>query len=110
MPWSMCTTELARLEPLQQVLGHDAPKNPRPTNTNGAEQLAIGDHARAFRAAGKAGVEAAIDEREATGRRRFAQRGDGRGDRCPALAQDLRQARRLVGGQDDAHALAAPAR
>ena len=35
--------EVARLEPLQQVLGHDAPEDARPTDADGAEQLAVGD-------------------------------------------------------------------
>ena len=66
--------QVARLQALQQVLGHDPTKNARPTNTHGAEELAIGDQHDAFRAAGKARVEAALDQREAARRRRFGER------------------------------------
>ena len=35
--------EVARLQPLEQVLGHDPTKDARPTDTHGAEELTIGD-------------------------------------------------------------------
>ena len=62
-------------EPLQDVPRHDPPERPRPTHADRAEQLPVGDQDDAVRAAGEAAVEAPVDERQATRRRRVRQRG-----------------------------------
>ena len=55
--------QVARLEPLEDVLGGRPTKSARPTDTDGPEKLTVGDHDGLIRAAGEAAVEAAIDQR-----------------------------------------------
>ena len=56
--------DVAGLEALEQVAGHDPAHGPRPAHADGAEELAVGDEDEAVRAAGEAAVEAALDERQ----------------------------------------------
>ena len=106
-PWSMCTTASPGCEPLQQVARHDPAKGPRPTDAHGAEELAVGDQHEAFRTAGKAGVQAALDQHQTARRRRRGQAGHG-GGHDAGIVQQLRQARRLVAARTTRYALAAP--
>ena len=66
--------EVARRQPLQDVARDDASKRARPTDADGAEELAVRDEDEAVGPAGEAAVEAALDR----GRRRraAAPRGD----------------------------------
>jgi hypothetical protein len=77
------------LKPLQQILGHDPPKRTRPPDTNGAEELPIGDQHDTFGATGKARVQASLDQSEAACRRCLRQVRGRRGDDV-RLAENLR--------------------
>ena len=66
-----------------------------------AEQLAVGDEDEAVGPAGEAAVQAPLDERDRAGRRRLGDPVDD-ADGDARLGEELRQPRRLVGGEDDA--------
>ena len=109
MPWSMWTTWSPGREAVQQVLGHDPPERPRPAHPHRPEQLPVGDDDVAVRATREAAVEAPVDERDATRRHRLRQAVDGRRQDV-RVREQLREARRLVGGEHDPGAVAPPAR
>ena len=90
---------VARLEAFQQVARHDPAERPRPADADGAEQLPVGDQDKLLGAAGEPAVEAALDERQAARWRSLGEARHGR-RRLVGLFEHLRQARRLVGGQD----------
>ena len=100
--------EVAGRQALEDVARDDAPQRPRPADADGPEQLAVGDEGQPVRAAGEAAVQAAIDERDGPGRRGGLDPLDDR-DRVPGLLEELREARRLVRGQDDPGAVRPPA-
>ena len=65
--------QVARLEPLQQILWYDPAEHPRPAYADGAEELAIRDEDDAVRTAGEARIQAAVDQRQPAGRRRIGE-------------------------------------
>ena len=87
--------------------GHDAAHRLRPPDAHAPEQLAVGDHRQAVRAALEAAVEAPLHQRDGPRRRRLRDPADDP-DGVPGLAQELRQARRLVRHEHDARPLAKP--
>ena len=100
--------EVAGRQPLEDVARHDAPERPRPADPDGPEQLAIRDEGQPVRSAGEPAVQAAVDDRDGAGRRRFGDALDHR-DGLARLFQQVREAGRLVRGQDDARPVRAPA-
>ena len=101
--------EIARGQALQDVTRHDPPEGLRPADTDRAEQLAVRDEGETIRAADETAVEAAFDERHGAGRGRFLHpRHDRHG--MAALAEDVRETRRLVGGEHDPRAVSTPGR
>ncbi len=93
--------QIARRQALEDVPRDDATHRLGPPDADVAEQLAVRDEDQAVRTAGEAAVEAALHEDDGAGRWRL---GDGRGDagRVARLREELGQARRLIGGDDDA--------
>ena len=87
--------------------GHDAAHRLRPPDAHAAEQLAVGDHREAVRASLEAAVEAPLDQRDGSRRRRLRDPADDP-DGMPGLAQELGEARRLVRHEHDARPLAQP--
>ncbi len=100
--------EVAGRQAFEDVARDDPPQGPRAADADGPEQLAVGDEREPVRAAGEAAVQAAIDERD--GPRRWGGLDPlDDPDRLPGLLEQLREARRLVGGQHDAGAVRPPA-
>ena len=96
--------EVARRQPLEDVARHDPPKRLGPADADGAEQLAVGDEREAVRPADEPAVEAPADERDRPRRWRLLDPLHDR-DGVAGLLEDLREPRRLVGGEDDAAAV-----
>ncbi len=96
------------LEALQQVTGHDAAHGPRPAHPHGAEELTVGDEFEPVGATSEAAIEAAFDEGQAAAWHGLTKIGQ-RGGAHAGFLEDLREAGRLVGGEDDAGIFAAPA-
>ena len=91
--------EVAGRQALEDVARDDPPHRLRPADADGPEQLAIGDERETVRAAVEAAVQAALDERDRAGRRGLRRVDDRRG--VAGLLEQLREARRLVAGEDD---------
>ncbi len=99
--------EIAGREPLEDVPRDDPTHRLRTADPDGAEQLAVGDEGDPVRPADEPAVQAPVDEGDRAGRRRDVEPAHG-GDRPPGLAEQLRQPRRLVRGEDDPVALLGP--
>ena len=63
--------EVARRQPLEDVARDDPAQGSRPPDADGPEQLAVGDEGEAVRAADEPAVQAPVDERDRTRRRRL---------------------------------------
>ncbi len=99
--------QISRHEALEDVARDDAPHRLRPPDTNGSEQLAVGDKGQPVRAAFEAAVQAPLDEGDGAGRRRLRGVDDGRG--MAGLLEQLGEPRRLIRGEDDPRAVDLPA-
>ena len=95
--------EVAGREALEDVPGHDPAHRLRPADADVAEQLAVGDEDEAVRPAVEPAVQAPVDHRHGARRWRLRDRVRDAG-RVAALLEELREARRLVRGDDDAGA------
>ena len=98
--------EVARRKALEDVARHDPPHRLGPPDADGPEQLAVGDEGEAVGATLEAAVQAPFDDRDRAGRRRLRSVDDGR--RMARLLEQLGEARRLVGGEDDPRAVGLP--
>ncbi len=92
--------KIARRQALEQVTRHDPSQRLGPADSDGAEQLAVGDEDQTIRPAGEAAVEAARDERDRGRRRRLGQPVR-HGDRMTGFLEHVGEAWRLVAGEDD---------
>ncbi len=82
---------VAGLQALEQVAWHHPPHGPRAAHTHRPEELAVGDELDAIGAPGEAAIEAALDERQATGGHRLVKVAQRR--RADAVVfEDLREA------------------
>jgi hypothetical protein len=99
--------EVARRQPLEDVARNDPSEGLRPPDPDRPEQLAVRDEDEAVRATLEPAVEAPLDQGHAA--RRWRLRGVDDGRRMAGLIEQLRETRRLVGGEDDPQPLLLPA-
>jgi hypothetical protein len=99
--------EIARDQPLEDVARDDPPKGARPPDAHRAEELAVGDEDKSVGAAGEAAVEAALDQRDRSRRRRLGEPVRDT-DGMAALPEQLGEAWRLVGREHDSSAVLLP--
>jgi hypothetical protein len=101
--------QVAGGQALEHVPRHYPPQGLGPADADRAEELSIGDQDEPVWATGEAAVQAPPDQRSGTGRRCLGQMIDHRRGQA-LLGQQVGQARRLVGGQDDPLPLRGPGR
>ena len=99
--------EIARRQALEDVARDDPTQRLRSTNTDRAEELAVGHEGDAVRTAAEAAVEASTDERDGAGRRRRLDPIDDR-HAVAGLVEDLGKPRRLIRREHDPGAILAP--